>query len=173
MDKRLFLNVMIIALLTFYMIFNMVHRQLVDQHEPENQPDNVPVQSPWEQAVPVPHGWQLTRLEMASVVLQRDATGLWSIDKGSIDNGSVDNSQLGEVSATEIAKSWQQLQAISTAEYQTLPSKGMTILAFVAEDSQPLVFRVLTLNNELQIFRMIDKKQFNYPLSSKSRLIVE
>jgi len=159
MNKRILLNVMIVALLTFYMIFNIVYRQLVDKHETEPQPQIVDV---WQGAFLVPQVWQLTRLEMPSVVMQLDKQGNWS-------SGNKSN----VTAIAGIASAWQHLAAAQVSGYEQLPLEGQTILAFVTEDSQPLVFRLVEQEDKIHFYRMIDKKRFTFSLSSKDRLLPE
>jgi len=159
MNKRIFLNVMIVALLTFYMIFNIVYNKLLDKHEPESEVIN----DVWTGAYIVPESWQLTRLEMTSTILQVDENGNWSENSGAIE----------PLVATAIALSWQNLKATEIGSYQQLPLTGDTLLAFVAEDSQPLVFRLIEDNENLHFYRMIDQKRFSFPVESKSRLLVQ
>lgn len=158
MNKRIFLNVMIVALLTFYMIFNIVYNQLMEKHEPEEET----VSDIWAGDYIVPGSWQLTRLEMTSVTLQVDENGNWSEKSGAIE----------PLAATAIALSWQNLAAKEISSYQQLPLDGETFLAFVAEDSQPLVFRLVEDNENLYFYRMIDQKRFSFPIVSRSRLLV-
>ena len=159
MNKRIFLNVMIVALLTFYMIFNIVYNKLLNKHEPEPEI----ISDVWASAYIVPESWQLTRLEMASTILQVDENGHWSESRGVIE----------PLAATAIALSWQNLKATEIGSYQQLPLNGDTLLAFVAEDSQPLVFRLIEDSENLYFYRMIDQKRFSFPLESKSRLLVQ
>ncbi len=160
MNKRIFLNVMIVALLTFYMIFNIVYKRLVDKHEVDPQQEAVNV---WEGSFLVPGVWQLIRLEMPSITLQLDDQGNWS---------SSDNNMAPTI-ISETATAWQNLAATSVSAYEQLPLKGQTILAFVIEDSQPLVFRVIEQGDEIHFYRMIDKKRFTFSQPSKIRLIPE
>ena len=152
MNKRLILNVMIVALLTFYMIFNIVYNRVLNKSDDEPQTEAVV----WEQPFLVPNPWQLIRLEFNSTIIQLDKQR--------------DGQQTTAI-LSNIANSWKNLQASSVTSYEQLPLKGMTVLAFVREDSQPLVYRVLELANEIQFFRMIDKKVFSYPIASKSQFI--
>ncbi len=160
MDKRIFLNVMIVALLTFYMIFNIVYNQLMEKHEPEQEQETI--NDVWAGDYIVPESWKLTRLEMPSTTLQVDENSNWSESRGAID----------PLAATAIALSWQNLKATEINSYQQLPLNGDTLLAFVAEDSQPLVFRLIEDGENLHFYRMIDQKRFSFPLESKLRLIV-
>lgn len=160
MNRRIILNVMIVALLTFYMIFNIVYKRFSDQHvsEPEAASEAVV----WDRPFLVPEQWQLARLEMPPVVIQLDVNDTWSSNEESLDSDTL----------ALIAKSWQTLSATSAVDYMKLPMEGFTVLAFIREDSQPLVFRVLILSDEIHFFRMIDQKQFIYPISSKAHLLV-
>ncbi len=159
MNKRIFLNVMIVALLTFYMIFNIVYNKLLNKHEPEQEI----VSDVWAGDYIVPESWQLTRLEMTSVIIQVDEDGNWSSN----------NSAIEPLAATAIALSWQNLKATEIDSYQQLPLNGETLLAFVAEDSQPLVFRLIEDSENLYFYRMIDQKRFSFPVESKPRLLVQ
>ena len=161
MNKRIFLNVMIVALLTFYMIFNIVYRQLIEKHESE--PEQQSVVDIWQGPFMVPGSWQLTRLEMPSVVLQIDDKGQWSEINNKVDI----------TTAAATALSWQNLAATQIDHYSQLPLEGAIILAFVAEDSQPLVFRMVECDESIYFYRMIDQKQFSYPVSSKALLFHE
>ncbi|MFT5451184.1 MAG: hypothetical protein ACI9N9_000668 [Enterobacterales bacterium] len=155
MDKRLFLNVMIIAMLTFYMIFNIVYNRVLDQSDDEPQTNAIV----WDQAFLVPNAWHLIRLEISTLVIAQDVQGNWS--------SNIDNQEQSKLS--NIANSWKNLQANSVSAYDQLPLSGQTVLAFVKEDSQPLVFRVVEEGNDIQFFRMIDQKKFSFPLSSKAQ----
>lgn len=159
MNKRIILNIMIIALLTFYMIFNIVYTRFINKHESEP----VAEVDVWQQPFLVPESWQLKRLEMAGIVLQASDNNSWSAKDDRVDAST----------ATLIAGAWQQLAASNINHYQQLPLEGITILAFVAEDSQPLVFRVIEQTDEIQFYRMIDQKQFNFPVASKRQLLAE
>jgi len=161
MNKRLFLNVMIVALLTFYMIFNIVYQQLLNKHEPEQEPEIIT--DVWASSFMVPENWHLVRLEMPNMTILVDSKGKWSEKSGNKDS----------TIAASIALSWQNFAAPETQNYQQLPLEGQNVLAFVAEDSQPLIFRVVEQDNKLHFFRMIDQKQFSFPSSSKSQLLPE
>jgi len=157
MNKRLILNVMIIALLTFYMIFNIVYNRFLDQ--PDSEPQSNPVV--WDQPFLVPNAWHLIRLEISSVIIQQDTLGNWSSNVDNHDPSMLNN----------LSNSWKNLQATSVNVYEQLPLQGQTVLAFVKQDSQPLVFRVVEEGNEIQFFRMIDQKRFSFPISSKALFI--
>lgn len=161
MNKRLVLNVMIVALLTFYMIFNLVYNRVLNSSEDEPQP----VAVVWEQPFLVPNPWQLIRLELNTTIIQLDNQGNWFRGRLKGDR------QQPTTALNNIANSWKNLQASSVISYDQLPLEGLTVLAFVREDSQPLVYRVIELANEIQFFRMIDKKLFSYPIASKSQFI--
>ncbi len=160
MNKRIFLNVMIVAMLTFYMIFNIVYKRLVDKHEPDPQLEVVDI---WQGSFMVPQAWQLTRLELPSTTIQIDDLGKWL---------SVNN-KINPETVSKIADSWQNLAANQVTEYQQLPLDGNTILAFVAEDSQPLVYRLIKREDKMHFYRMIDKKLFIFNISSKVQLLAE
>ena len=180
MNKRIILNVMIVALLTFYMIFNIVYKRLIDKHEPapEKQHD---VNEIWQGPYLVPQVWQLTRLETPSIILQVDTQGKWKVSKSEapvnpdseIDGSGVVISEalISTIAASGIASSWQNLKAEGVSDYQQLPIQGNIILAFVAEDSQPLVYRVIENSEQLIFYRMIDQKIFSYNISLKSQLL--
>jgi hypothetical protein len=155
MNKRLFLNVMIIAMLTFYMIFNIVYNRVLDHSDDEPKPSPVV----WEQSFLIPNAWDLIRIEIATVVIAKDIQGNWSSNIGNQEQSRLNN----------IANSWKNLQANSVSRYEQLPLIGKTVLAFVQEDSQPLVFRVVEEGNTIEFFRMIDQKKFSFPLSSKAQ----
>jgi len=159
MNKRLILNVMIVALLTFYLIFSIVYRQLIDKHETEE----VPIASVWDSEFLVPQAWRLTRLEMPTITLQIDNNETWSDARG-VNDPAV---------ASSIAAAWQKLAAAEINNYQQLPLTGITILAFVTEDSQPLVYRVLEKEYQLHFYRMIDQKKFTFPIALKYRLLAK
>ncbi|PCJ47999.1 MAG: hypothetical protein COA74_10105 [Gammaproteobacteria bacterium] len=166
MNRRLVLNVMIIALLTFYMIFNIVYNRVLTNSDDDPQP----VAVVWEQYFLVPNPWQLVRLEFnspinTSIIIQLDETGNWF-------KGRLAGERRGTTATlNNIANSWKNLQAGSVTSYELLPLEGMTVLAFVREDSQPLVYRVVEQANEIQFFRMIDKKLFSYPITSRAQFI--
>ena len=175
MNKRIILNVMIVALLTFYMIFNIVYKRLIDKHEPapEKQHDVTEI---WQGPYLVPQVWQLTRLETPSVTLQVDTQGKWSVSKPgkSVESNpeiSDSDPMASEIAASGIASSWQNLKAEGVSDYQQLPIQGNIILAFVAEDSQPLVYRVIENSEQLIFYRMIDQKKFSYNISLKTQLV--
>ncbi|MFT5519772.1 MAG: hypothetical protein ACI9IA_000356 [Enterobacterales bacterium] len=157
MNKRLFLNVMIVAMLTFYMIFNIVYNRVLDNSDDEPQTNPVV----WDQPFLVPNAWSLIRLEIATEVIAKDTQGNWSSTTGAQEQSKLNN----------IANSWKNLQANSISGYEQLPLSGQTVLAFVKQDSQPLVFRVVEEGNNIQFFRMIDQKKFSFPLSSKDLFI--
>lgn len=159
MNKRLLLNVIIVGMLTFYMIFNIVYQRLLDRHDTEpHQAIDI-----WELPNLVPAPWHLTRLEMGALVIQKAENGGWNSSANNIDAET----------AAVIVHSWQTLQAREVIDYKSLPLNGETVLAFIEEDSQPLVFRVIQQGDSISFYRMIDKKQFNYPVSAKSALLPE
>jgi len=170
MNKRIILNVMIVALLTFYMIFNIVYKRLVDKHEPapEKQYDVTEI---WQGPNLVPQVWQLTRLETPSVTLQVDTQGKWTASKPGASVKSESDSMISEIAASGIASSWQNLKADDVSDYQQLPIQGNIVLVFVAEDSQPLVYRVIENSEQLIFYRMIDQKKFSYNISLKMQLL--
>ncbi len=161
MNKRILLNVIIFALLTFYMIFNIVYEQLIDKHEPATP--QVEVTNIWEEPFMVPRDWQLIRLELPSITLQKDSQGLWISVNKTID--------LNE--AATMAASWQNLQPTEITIYQNLPLEGSIALAFVAEDPQPLIFRIVKDSEKIHFYRMIDKKRFTFSIASKIDLLSE
>ena len=163
MNKRIILNVMIVAMLTFYMIFNIVYNRVLDGPSETDEP--VVTDVVWEQPFLVPNPWHLKRIEFPSLYIQRyiedDAQQQWRSS----------NQQIDSTVLTNIANSWKNLQATNVMEYQDLPLEGSTILAFVDEDSQPLVFRLIETSEQLQFYRMIDKKVFSFSIASKSQFI--
>lgn len=163
MNKRILLNVIIVALLTFFMIFNIVYKRFIDKQEPSSEAAVASEVVVWDRPFLVPEQWHLSRIEMSSLVIQLDANDKWSSNDDTLDTEAL----------ALIANSWQTLEAASTSAYMKLPVEGFTVLAFIREDSQPLVFRVLVLSDEIHFFRMIDQKQFIFPLANKSDLLID
>ncbi|MCP4272592.1 MAG: hypothetical protein GY781_11590 [Gammaproteobacteria bacterium] len=172
MNKRIILNVMIVALLTFYMIFNIVYKRLIDRHEPPSE-KQLDVADIWQSPYLVPQIWQLTRLETPSVTLQMDKQGKWITGKPGQPSQADSEMSISGTKVSDIASSWQNLKAEGVSDYQQLPLQGSIILAFVAEDSQPLVYRVIEETEQIIFYRMIDQKKFSFSLSLKTQLIPE
>ncbi len=170
MNKRIILNVMIVALLTFYMIFNIVYKRLIDRHEPppEKQLDVADI---WQGPYLVPQIWQLTRLETPSITLQADKQGKWTASIPGQPSQPDSEMTISGAKVSGIASSWQNLKAEGVSDYQVLPLQGNIILAFVAEDSQPLVYRVIEETEQIIFYRMIDQKKFSFNLSLKTQLL--
>jgi hypothetical protein len=164
MNRRIILNVMIVALLTFYMIFSIVYKRFSGNDDPQTEVSSElsAERVIWDLPFLVPEQWHLTRIEMSPFVMQLDANDKWSSLDDTLDSDAL----------ALIAKSWQTLDSASSTDYMKLPVEGFTVLAFIREDSQPLVFRVLILSDEIHFFRMIDQKQFIYPLEDKSKLLI-
>jgi hypothetical protein len=153
MNKRIVLNVMIIAMLTFFMIFNIVYQRLINKHDTA---EIVEIDI-WDKPFLVPKPWQITRLEMPSVIINLDESGQWTPNNQSMDQTRI----------ATIISSWQELEASSVSHYENLPNEGELILAFIAQDTQPLVFRMLDSGSEIIFYRMIDAKQFNFQRATK------
>jgi hypothetical protein len=133
----------------------------MEKHEPEPAQDSIA--DVWEGPLLIPDEWQLARLEMQSVMLHLDENGQWSEINNKVDLPK----------ANAIALSWQNLAATNTSHYQQLPLEGKIILAFVAEDSQPIVFRMVEKGESILFYRMIDQKQFSFPVTAKPLLFHE
>ncbi len=170
MNKRIILNVMIVALLTFYMIFHIVYTRLIDRHEPSPE-KQLDVADIWQGPYLVPQIWQLARLETPSITLQLDKQGKWTASKPGQPSQPDSEMTISETKVSRIASSWQNLKAEGVSDYQQLPIQGYIILAFVAEDSQPLVYRVIEDTEQLTFYRMIDQKKFSFNLSLKTQLL--
>ena len=165
MNKRIILNIIIVGMLTFYMIFNIVYQRVIKKHdaEPSEQSQQIQQEDVWQQPYLVPEHWHLMRLEIAGVVIQKNAQDSW-----------IANQELKLTSnIASIVYAWQKLQASETKSYSELPLEGLTVLAFVEEDSQPLVFRVIDQEDTIQFYRMIDQKMFSFPLALKGQILPE
>jgi len=151
MNKRFILNIMIVAILTFYLIFSIVYKRVVNHQDTEQiVVQNIESDDVWQQPMLVSKPWNLTRLEIYSAQ-----------DKVILDKNAKPSAQ-----KTILLNSWQMLSALAVDKNNNLPMVGMTVLAFIEEDSQPLVFRVNITDEALLFYRMIDKKQFSFPTTS-------
>lgn len=146
MNRRIFLNVVIFAILTFYLLFSIVYRDVLDSQEGDLTEAN-----PWEQPFLIPKGWTLQRLEFGNNVISLNSDGNWSI------NGNETNAQVAQ-----IADNWSTLmvQDISSFAEET---SGKTVLAFVSETTQPIVFRVLIKDDLILLYRLNDRRRFALP----------
>ena len=154
MNRRMQLNLMIFGLVTFLLVFSLVNRKFMDGQEE--------AQSVWDEPVLVPSSWQLTRLEMQDAILRLEA-GVW------ISTQSEDSADdLGR-----LARAWQALPPESVTAGVELPEEGITILAFIREDSQPLVFRVFMIAESVVFYRMIDQRQFTFKLQQAEQLLLK
>lgn len=146
MNRRIFLNIIIFAILTFYLLFSMVYRDVLDSQE-----GDLTEATPWQQPFLLPKGWQLQRLEFGELVLILNDDGQWTI-----------NGQDTSVRATKIAENWSSLMVRDISDFQEATS-GQTVLAFVAETTQPIVYRILIKDNQIMIYRLNDRRRFALP----------
>ena len=71
MDRRLLLNVIIVAIISFYLVFGIAYRGLLEESEPDLMES-----SAWEQPYLVPKGWSLSEIEFSkTIALIRTETG--------------------------------------------------------------------------------------------------
>jgi hypothetical protein len=150
MDRRLFLNIIIVAILSFYFIFGIAFRGLMEDSEPD-----LLEASPWEQPFLIPKGWQLVRIEFPTRQLTVTESG-WSLD------GQATSEQ-----ANLLANNWSGLMIQDVASYQDLPA-GNTTLVFVLEQKEPLIYRLVEVDQKLQIYRMNDQRLFSLPAELKA-----
>ncbi len=164
-NRRIILNVMIVAMLTFYLIFNLVFQRVI------NSPEELPeiVVDVWDQPFLVANEWNLIRLELQDVTIQSKQGQTERAVRES--HWSSSNEQLTSSQISVIANSWQLLKAVQVSSFSQLPEDGLTALAFISEDSQPLVFRIIATDDELLFYRMIDQKLFRYPISAKANFL--
>ncbi len=150
MDKRLFLNIVIVAILSFYLIFGIAYRGLLEESEPDLAED-----SNWEQPYLIPKGWTLTEIEFAPQIRLTPTAEGW---------------QAGELISTEVAglvvNNWQGLVIQDIASYDELPV-GTTVLAFVEQRTAPIAYRLIEQSGSIQIYRLEDKKLFTLPQDLK------
>ena len=150
MDKRLFLNIVIVAILSFYLIFGIVYRGLLEDSGPDLAED-----SSWDQPYLVPKGWTLFHIEFSptvSVILN--------------DNGWSAGEQVSPEVASLIVNNWEGLVIQDIQSYETLP-RGTTVLAFVSQRTAPIAYRMALDSEHIRIYRISDKKLFTLPLDLK------
>lgn len=145
----MFLNIVIVSILTFYFIFGIVYRGLFEQSE-----QDLTEASEWEQPFLIPKGWQLQRIEFGTYQLTPVGEG-WTLDGENITE-----------QANLIANNWSGLMIQEIQPYEQLPS-GETVLVFVADLKQPIVYRLVADEQMIHIFRMNDQRQFSLPLELK------
>ena len=146
MNRRIFLNVVIFAILTFYLLFSIVYRDVLDSQE-----GDLAEVDPWQQPFLLPKGWQLRRLEFGQKVLTQNSDGQWTI-----------NGQVASEQASKIANNWSELMIQDITNFQDQTS-GLTVLAFVAETSQPIVYRIMLKDNQILLYRLNDRRRFALP----------
>lgn len=148
MNRRTLLNFMIFGLVTFYLVFSLVHRNFFEQHA--EQVDLL--ETKWQQKRLVPVPWTITRIEAGDLVVKQTEQG-WQL--------LANNQQLANPEQLQtLIANWQGVKPERIDFYQQLPEQGATILVFIAEDSQPLIFRVLQAEQQLHFYRMLDNRKF-------------
>jgi len=147
MNKRLLLNIIIFSILTFYFIFGITYRQLFEDQAPD-----LAERSPWEQPFLIPKGWTLERIEFPNQTLAKTDIEQWHF----IGHEVTEQAKL-------IADNWSGLMIQERDQYIDLPS-GKTILVFVAELQEPIVYRMLIDAEQMSLYRMHDKRVFSLPV---------
>ena len=150
MDKRMFLNIVIISIVSFYLVFGMVYRGLYE----ESAPDLVE-QSPWEQPFLIPKGSTLKQIEFPSGTQLVISDNVWMLDKTP-----------NEVAGL-IANNWQGLIVQDVATYSQLP-KGNNALVFIAEQTEPIVVRLVIEDETMALYRLNDRRVFKLPAELQS-----
>ena len=145
MDKRMFLNIIIVSIVSFYLIFGIVYRGLFEESVPD-----LAEQSPWEQPYLIPKGLTLTQIDFPTGSQLIITESGWEL-----------NETHTEV-ANLIANNWQGLVVQDVSQYTAVP-KGQTALAFIAEQAEPIVFRLVVEGEMMAIYRMSDQRLFKLP----------
>lgn len=144
------LNIIIVSIVSFYLIFGIVYRGLLEETGPD-----LADESPWEQPYLIPKGLTLTQIDFPTGTQLRMSESGWIL-----------NEKQNEV-AKLIADNWQELVVHDVSRYTELP-KGQTALAFVAEQAEPIVFRLVIEGDMMSIYRMSDQRLFMLPTELKS-----
>lgn len=150
MDKRLFLNIIIVAILSFYLIFGIVYRGLLEESEPD-----LAESSSWDQPYLIPKGWTLSQIEFSATASVSLTENVWSAGE-----------QLSPEIAGLIANNWQGLVIQDIGNYDVLP-RGSTVLAFVNQRTAPIAYRMVLDAEHIRIYRLDDKKLFTLPVDLK------
>ena len=149
MDRKLLLNIIIVAIVSFYLIFSIVYRGMIEQNEPDLTDGSV-----WEQPYLIPKGWTLQQIEFPNANLQLSENGWSGGDKVSAQAASL------------IANNWSALVMQDVTDYDENAS-GSTALVFVAEQTQPIVYRLIQEADQIRIYRLTDKRLFTLPSDLK------
>jgi hypothetical protein len=155
MNRRMLLNLMIFGLITFYLVFSLVHRNFIEKQG--GQVDEVLV-TKWQQRRLVPLPWTITRIEYGDKLLKRSSEGWQFMQAGQL---------IAHDDLAGLIENWQQLTPERIDFYQQTPEQGITALVFIAEDSQPLIFRVVSDEQGLAFYRMLDERKFTFDHDAK------
>ena len=150
MDKRLFLNIVIVAILSFYLIFGIVYRGLLEDSGPDLAED-----SSWTQPYLIPKGWTLSRIDFTPTVSVTLTDNGWSAED-----------RVSPEVASLIVNNWEGLLMQDMQIYDTLP-RGTTVLAFVNQRTAPIAYRMALDSEHIRIYRIDDKQLFTLPLDLK------
>lgn len=147
---------------TFYLIFSVVNNRLINNQGSKsghtfNSSENSLTEDVWLQPNLVSKPWQLNRIE------------LYTTQQKYVLDRLIES----EVQDLILLNSWQMLSASATDTNDNIPKEGILALAFIQQDSQPLVFRIHVSEKELLFYRMIDNKQFSYPRESMINFLPE
>jgi len=146
MNRRIFLNVIIFGILTFYLLFSIVYRDVLDSQEGDLTEAN-----PWEQPFLIPKGWTLERLEFGEVIVSQNTQGQWTTN-------AVDANE----QANQVAENWTGLMVQDIVGFDEVAS-GQTVLVFVTETTQPIVYRLVLEDNQIILYRLNDRRRFALP----------
>ena len=149
MDRKLLLNIIIVAIVSFYLIFSIVYRGMIEQSESDLSDG-----SSWQQPYLVPKGWNLQEIEFPNTNLQLTDVG-WTASE-----------EVSPEVANLIANNWSAL-LIQDVNYYDENAKGATTLVFVAEQTQPIVYRLIQDGDQIRIYRLTDKRLFTLPSDLK------
>ena len=133
----------------------MVYRDMMEVHIEDLTDEN-----PWAQPFLIPKGWALQRIEFGDKVVSQNSDGDWTID------GTSASEQ-----AAKIAKNWSELVAQEIQPFDTA-NEGQTVLVFVADTTQPIVYRVLIIEDEIVLYRLNDRRRFAYPAEIRDVMIL-
>ena len=156
MDKRLLLNIIIVSIISFYLVFGIAYRGLLEESEPDLMED-----SAWDQPFLIPKNWRLSLIEFPNGSRLVETESGWSAGK-----------QVKSEVVNLIANNWQQLLIQDVADYSTLP-KGTTTLVFVEQQPGPIVFRLVQEQDNLLFYRLNDKRLFKLPVELKSVIWID
>ena len=144
------LNIIIVSIVSFYLIFGIVYRGLIEESGPD-----LAEESPWEQPYLIPKGLTLTQIDFPTGTQLVLTDSGWMLDE-----------KQNEVAAL-IANNWQGLVVQDVSQYDALP-KGQTALVFIAEQAEPIVFRLVLEDDMMAIYRLSDQRLFKLPTELKS-----